>query len=65
MYTEVLASPSDIQPVDQENDENLLDLNILSVSPGTYYMFNINIYIFFIYLQTNVHAISCLIFIKK
>lgn len=48
MYSEVLASPSIIKPVDQENDENLLDLNILSVSPGTYEMFDINIYIFFI-----------------
>lgn len=66
MYNEVLASPSIIQPVNQENDENLLDLNILSVSPGTYYnMFGINIYNFLYLTKKNVYAIfSCFVFIK-
>lgn len=38
MYCEVIDIPNIIKSVDQENDGNLLDLNILSDSPGTYYI---------------------------
>lgn len=34
MYSEVIDNSNIIKAVEQVNDENLLDLNILSVSPG-------------------------------
>jgi len=50
-YDEVLENVNHKKPIDQENEENLLDLSMSSISPGkidAYYLHKVYIYIFLI-----------------
>lgn len=51
-YNDILENPILIKSVNQENEENLFDFNVPSLSPGTFYIIysilhgQFNIYIF-------------------
>lgn len=60
-YNDILENPILIKSVNQENEENLFDFNVPSLSPGTLlYLENSNIY--FLNISQKVHLVN--VFIK-